>query len=357
MSTPRAHPAGATAPLSGFAAPSGRAAFAAAALGAAAILLASPAHGDGRLAARPAAAAPVAIEVKGEVEVRGSTVALGEVATIVAPSAEAHGRLAALPLGAAPEPGGTVVLERARLERWVRARAGRDAGAVAWAGPAETRVRRAARELSGEELVRFAAAALEDAAGREGARAEVHVREVPRSIAVPVGALRVTARPVAAGSLLSRHVLVSLELRVDERPVRTIGIGVEVEVRGPAYVAAGPLPPRAAATEPGAFAVEEVRWTGLAAVPVARGGLAGLRLRRRIEAGTALTRADVEPAPVVSRGSWASLQARRGLVELEARVEVLDDGRPGDLVRVQSSSSSRAFLARVTGAGTVEAQP
>nr|WP_283254380.1 flagella basal body P-ring formation protein FlgA [Ramlibacter paludis] len=57
---------------------------------------------------------------------------------------------------------------------------------------------------------------------------------------------------------------------------------------------------------------------------------------------------------VVQRGQWASLRSGSGAVSLEARVEVLQDGRLGDSIRVRQPGAAAGVIARVTGPGQLE---
>ncbi|QJW85535.1 flagellar basal body P-ring formation protein FlgA [Ramlibacter terrae] len=79
-----------------------------------------------------------------------------------------------------------------------------------------------------------------------------------------------------------------------------------------------------------------------------------MRTRRPVAAGEVLRTGMVEPAPAVLRGEWASLRAGAGAVRTEARVQVLQDGKVGDSVRVRASAAASSFLAKVTGDGQLE---
>lgn len=57
------------------------------------------------------------------------------------------------------------------------------------------------------------------------------------------------------------------------------------------------------------------------------------------------------------RGSWATLELRRGAVALESRVEVLEDVRADGLVRVRRSGAAGSLLARVVGPSRLEVAP
>lgn len=56
----------------------------------------------------------------------------------------------------------------------------------------------------------------------------------------------------------------------------------------------------------------------------------------------------------VVRGEWATLRTSCGVVSLERRVQVLQNGRPGQSVRIKVSGATTSILAQVTGAHTVE---
>lgn len=74
-----------------------------------------------------------------------------------------------------------------------------------------------------------------------------------------------------------------------------------------------------------------VRWSGAARIEIVRAG------------------------PAVARGSFAAMEAHSGGVAVEARVEVLQDGQPGQQVRVRMATASTSILARVLASGRVEA--
>lgn len=61
--------------------------------------------------------------------------------------------------------------------------------------------------------------------------------------------------------------------------------------------------------------------------------------------------------PAVLRGQWVALRAAAGAVRLEARAEALQDGRPGQSVRVRPGHGGGTLLARVVGPGQVEVLP
>lgn len=98
------------------------------------------------------------------------------------------------------------------------------------------------------------------------------------------------------------------------------------------------------------------RWvrtrTGLGTAEIAWTGAEDIVVRGR-EGGAAPSG---QPA-AVHKGDWAVLRSRAGAIEIEDRVEILQDGAAGDVVLVRGSASSASYSARVVARGTVEANP
>jgi flagella basal body P-ring formation protein FlgA len=298
-------------------------------------------------------APPVRIELRPSVKVKRARVTLGEVATLTTLDLSTLQRLDALPIGLVPRSGQAVRLERARLSRWIRAHTRLDAGQIDWAGPEVTEVRLETCDVSGEAIASRAEESLREVVSRNGLRAELKLVNAPGQQKVPAGRVELQARPPSRAELLARSVSVWIDVRVDGRTVRALPVDFELTVYGPGYVAArSQLAGQPLA--PDSLEVREVEWTGRDLLPVEVGPGQPLRLRRPVEAGAVLTRGHVERAPVVTEGGMATLHAHQGLVELESRVEVLQDGQPGETVRVKLPSASTSILARVAGPGDVE---
>jgi flagella basal body P-ring formation protein FlgA len=81
--------------------------------------------------------------------------------------------------------------------------------------------------------------------------------------------------------------------------------------------------------------------------------LVGLRVRRPIAAGVALTEADVELPPPLARGTEVSVVVRSGALAISSRGRLESAARVGDQVRVRVEATRRIVSGRLTGAGTV----
>lgn len=313
--------------------------------------------------------AAVSIELRPRVQVAQGQVRLGDIAYLTARDLPMLRQLMALPVGAAPWPGSPALLERDTLERWVAARSGLYTGdgtgpAIRWSGAGETAIEAAAQELPGDTVVDAARSALMHWLSQRSLRAEVQAVSTARDLTLPAGNAVLRVRPLSAAATPSRRMLVWVDAWVDDRFVRTTAISFDVAAWAPATVAAARLDSGTAVdavTLRGATTSREVNLAELRqGVPLATSSTSdatGQRLRRALKPGEVLTDAHLEPMPAVTRGNWAQLLAHSGNVTVESRVEVLQDGRRGQLVRVKVPGAGGEVVARVTGPGQVEVQP
>lgn len=332
-----------------------------------------------------AAAARVRLELRPEAQVRQQQVTLGEVANLSSQDLAQLRLLMALPLGTVPRSGEPVTLERESLLRWIRRRSGIEETQIQWQGPAANSVRLAVSVLAGEQIASAARQHLKDQLEARRLRADVDLAQVPDDVNVPGEKLELRARSTLGAAdanawtapALSRRQVVWVDVWSDERFVRTIATSFDVSVFAPGLIASEDLPAGRmidpSRPERSRLLVHDVDWAGRNSVPVAAGRVAGvavpatasvrgidgpadgaLRLRRPLAAGQVLTRSDVEAAPLIARGEYATLRTSQGGIALESRVEVLQDGIEGQSVRVKLPSASSSIVARVVGPGIVE---
>lgn len=307
----------------------------------------------------PTAAAPVRIELLGSASVSGRVVTLGQVAHVSSSDLAVLRRLLALPLGAAPAPDTAVTLDRAVLSRWLRVRGGLSARDIEWSGEDEVSIYRLVHKVKPADLVAIAQTRLAQWLDDRSERFELRVVTDPRSLRVPQGGVRLVVRPLAYERPLRR-----MQLWVDvwsgNAVVSAVPITFEVKAYSTAAVAAHDLGTDSATER--AVTNEEVEltaWPGkkepLTASEVS--AMEASRLRRPLREGEPVTAADVEAAPAVQRGDWATLRLLNGPLALESKVEVLHDAWIGQRVRVRTTQADSPLLVRVTGRGQLELQP
>jgi flagellar basal body P-ring formation protein FlgA len=261
------------------------------------------------------------IELLDQARVSAGTVVLGQVARIRTNDLALMRKLVALPVGHAPRMGESALLQREALARWVRRQAGVGADTLEWDGAAEGRVLRVMPRLQGEDIALAAAEAVQARLLASGQAADVRPRLIPRDLDVPPGTLRLEVRGLENGAW-SRHLVLWVDVWTGDLFVRTVPVTLEV-----------------------------MAGEGAPALPSAP---EGPLLRAAESPATADPERD---PPAVARGDWATLRAAAGPIVLESRVEALQDGRPGQRIRVRPQGASGPMFARVIGRGRLELAP
>lgn len=263
----------------------------------------------------------VSIALLAEAQVAGPTIRLGEIARLRSPDLELMRQLVSLEVGRAPRPGEAGRIQSRHLAAWIERQTRLRAGDVDWSGAQESRVERHVVRLSGEEIARAALAEVGVAHRGAGPAPEVAVASLPRDVQVPRGAVRLNSR-IPGGTQLGGRTLVWVDVWVDHAFVRSVPVSLHVP------------------------------------------GGAPLRVARQDRIGeidrSAPSPSVTDPAngrPAVERGNTAALRTVAGAVQLESRVQVLEDGRVGDVVRVRQQGAAALLAARVTGPGQVEVAP
>lgn len=306
-----------------------------------------------------AAGSPIRIELMPEIAVTRPQVMLGDIASLAADELPVLQQLMNLPLGQTPRAGTRIVIRREHLARWIRARTGIAASDVAWSGAESSTVHLALQTVSGDAVVNRVKESVKTMLAKYGLRADVNIARIPKDIEVPSGVLELEVRPVPSNAALARHVVVWIDVTVNGDIVRTMPVDVKLSVFGSALVAVRDMAPGELLNETDLIK-RDVEWSGRTVRPADVDTLflpsnhQKLRLRRAIAAGDAVVRGQTEQVPLVTSGNWATLRTVRGMIALESRVEVLQDGASGQSVRVRLPNAASAIIAHVVGPGIVE---
>jgi len=143
---------------------------------------------------------------------------------------------------------------------------------------------------------------------------------------------------------------------------RTVEVTLRLKVQTKAVVAARAVS-RHALVGPEDVTLARVELTGGGASPaVAKvDEVIGKRAARTLLAGRPVTKADVEEAPVFEANARVTVRVLSGAVEITASGTALEEGRPGQMVRVRLladktsnvASTGKTVRARVESADTV----
>ncbi|AMO95589.1 flagella basal body P-ring formation protein FlgA [Collimonas fungivorans] len=313
-------------------------------------------YGDISFAQSDAKTWPVKIELREKVQVNHMQVTLGDVANLSTADLATLYQWMKLPLGTAPRAGNMVSLERAELERWVRSRQFGQ-GAAVWTGAERVLISASEQTLAGERVIESAREELSRWLKLRVARSEVSEISEPRDVSLPQGSVELRVRPLLEGGLPSRRMLVWVDIWIDREFSRSIPVSFEVRAYQDGYVASQDMA-AGSVVNPANFERREVDVADVAhenAVAVKSEADSTLwRIRRSVNKGQPVLRSQVEPAPAVTRGEQITLRTHAGLVSLEGRVEALQDGYLGQMVRVRAAAATSSVMARVAGPGMVE---
>lgn len=137
----------------------------------------------------------------------------------------------------------------------------------------------------------------------------------------------------------------------------SVQLPVTLEVETDVLVLERPLPRGAEPRDADVRAVRR-RLPGLASAYLSRTGeLGSWRLRRPLDAGAALAREALEPAPVVRRGQTVTLVSQAGGIDVRATGEALADAAPGQRVRIRNLGSLKIVDGLAVESGQVRVGP
>jgi flagellar basal body P-ring formation protein FlgA len=306
--------------------------------------------------------APVKIRLTEHVQVSDPLVRLGDIASLTTYDLASMRRLMTLTVGRVPRTGQSVVLDREVLAKWIRVQAGLLDSQIQWQGANSMEVSVRTRDISGEEIARVAEKALKMQLANQqppGARIEIQATTMPRDLLVTETSIGLKAR-TASFNAISPRMTVWVDVLVSGRPVQAMPVGFDVAVYAPVAVVTQDLP-SGAALVPQAMVVREKNIAGLTTPALldtlqsqSQSQLHERRVRRPMRAGDVVTMANTETTPAVARGSWASLDSHQVGVNVQSRVEVLQDGYTGQTILIKSRHSRTPLMARVAGPGRLE---
>lgn len=288
------------------------------------------------------------ITLKSNVVVTEPQVTLGMIAELSPSTSLADKRLVR-----SPEPAQSIVIKRDQIQRVLRQN-GVDPDSLSWAGASAVRVEGASQTISGLEVQNEIDTFLRDAELRF-----THARFIftpftpPEAFILPAGNLQVDVIPAVRDIIGSRHF--TLIYRVDGRTVKNMAVRGKLVAEAEVVVARQPL--RRGRT----ISANDVE---LIARDISRerdplfelDEVVGNRVARGVRAGQVLERKSIEFPPLVKKGAFVRIVAKRGAMLLTAIGIAREDGQLNQVIRVQNSSSQKQIRARVVAPDRVEVE-
>lgn len=154
-----------------------------------------------------------------------------------------------------------------------------------------------------------------------------------------------------------RHGRVHVALKCGSPSVWSVYIPAEVHVKTDVLVAVRALPRGHTLADADVRTEKRLLERNSQAVLTSGSPVAGLMTRRPVSAGTVLSLPLFAAAAAVKKGEVVRLASGTGPIRITTTGKVLEDGRIGDQIAVENSSTGKKVRAWVTAAGEVSSRP
>lgn len=286
------------------------------------------------------------VEVVAHANVGEDDILLRDVARL-SPAAE---QLLQLRLGRSPTAGDERVLNRSFIARALQ-RAGVAQDSITWSGAEATRVERAGHRVTTAAINASIAAFMTQNQKRlPGVDIHFEPYRPPEAFVVPQGKLEVEVLSATDNLFSSRSL--TLIYRVDGRVVNTLSVRGKMEAKAEIVVATSRIR-RGSRIQAGDVECVMAEITDTSEPVFVCAEVVGMELNRSARAGDIIDRRHLQTPIVVERGAFVQIIAERGPMLLEATGTARENGRQGQTVRVQNSSSLREIRAEVVDTNTV----
>ncbi len=300
----------------------------------------------------------VDIELRPMVNVKNDVVTVGDVADLRADSLQAIQRLSSLYLGRAPCFGKPVTLERDVIIRWVKSRLPDLVSQLNWSGSSQVVVSCLAQELQPDRIVSVGENYLREWLSTRSERAEVRLIRAPKGLFVPPGDIEFKLHPYAQNTQLHKRMTVWVELWSSQRFIRLVPVDFEVSAYKHALAMVETVPRNEAVTMKNLAKTEIDVAAGVRDVIDSEQHFNALpsevRTKVTLKKGEVLSTHQIEVKPMALQGHSAILIANEGAIQIESKVEVLQDGVMGQVIAVRQKNSQDVLKAKVIGVGKVE---
>ena len=288
----------------------------------------------------------VVIELPASVLVDGTGVFLHQLLGASAPVGLAQIRVAA-----SPSPVQMLNYSRAQVADLV-ARHAPELGACAWSGATQVRVTRRMRALEDTELKQHLTDVLQREQVKE--RGELELRLVrpwtPVNIPDEPFTVRIIDLPTAG---ISASFIVRFEMRTATEVVGSWQLFLQAKILRDVFVARAAIK-RGTKLREADLAMESRDVLALREVFSATTTQDDtLELAEYVPAGQPLSARAVRVRPVVLRGSVADALVQDGTLSVSIKVEVLEDGVPGQTIRIRNLQTKREFHGKVHNEQTI----
>ena len=259
--------------------------------------------------------------------------------------------LPALRITNAPPVGHAFVVNRALVEAVLHQRQPA-ATQPHWEGAVESSVARRTRTLEESEVLeRLTAVMQKSYVGDKGELELVPTRPwIPPVVVDELGTLRIVEFPVSG---LSASFIVRFELKAGREILGSWQLPLQARVWRELYVAPTSMPRGTALSDGGWLRERRDSLSIRDAVGVLPIDPGGYELGEPLQPGSVLTSRMVRQRPVIARGHFIDALVQDGGLSISVRAMALEDGVPGQGIRIRNPRSLKEFNGKVQNADTV----
>jgi flagellar basal body P-ring formation protein FlgA len=254
-------------------------------------------------------------------------------------------------LADAPPAGQTVIYSRSRIAEILR----RQAPALLpanWSGAMHVRVTRRSRALDESELKDLLTQALQAEHVRDRGELELRFTRAWSSVPVPDEpfALRILDLPAAG---VTPNFILRFELRTSRELIGAWQAPVHARIWRDVWVARSAQPRGRLLSDADVMLDRRDMLTSRGALAELDPKDSAFELTEPIQPGAPLTARSLRLRPVVSRGALVEALLQDGPLLISIKAEALEEGAPGQFIRVRNVRSKREFRAKVENENTV----
>jgi flagellar basal body P-ring formation protein FlgA len=221
-----------------------------------------------------------------------------------------------------------------------------------WSGADEVRITRRTRLLEETELKELLTATLQRNQARDKGELELRLSRTWTPVDVPDEPLLVKVLEMPVAGLRPTFVL-RFELHSEHEALGTWQVPLEARLWHDVWVARSPQPRGRLLREADLAAARRDLLQLRDALPSVDFTDSSLELAENLPTGTPLLLRSVRVRPLVHRGKVLDAVVEDGPLMITVKVEALEDGLPGQLIRVRNAKSKREFHGKVQNEQTV----
>lgn len=224
-----------------------------------------------------------------------------------------------------------------------------------WTGSPQVRVTRRTRQLGESELKELLTDALQREHVRQRGELELAFNRAWATVTIPDESFTLKLLDLPTGGVAANMIL-RFELRGTRETFGTWSAITQARVWREVLVSAGPLKRGQPLGDADVLRERRDLLLSREALDVLPRVETSLELVENVPAGVPITTRSFRVRPLVFRGQTLEALVQDGALQISTKVEVLEDGLPGQFVRVRNPQSRREFRGKVHNENTILVQ-